>query len=246
MSLKGTVSLVVGGSGIVGSGIVGALLGSGAKCWVSSRSDAKFQELQKSLPASLLSQLEMRKVNLCNESETQQLREEILRKEGKLNNVVVSVGGWRTDGKLSTVSVDNYETALRDMTLPHFVCYKTFTKLLSEQPKSSYVFITGGSGEAKFFDPRASMLPVAASTVYGLYRSAFTEYKDNKNMSLIELRLFMWIRKALDSKFDQKKSQLEVGHDWVGRLVPKLILKGKSDVYKVTTRSVGDQLFNTI
>ena len=122
--------MVVGGSGIVGSGIVGALLGSGAKCWVSSRSDAKFQELQKSLPASLLSQLEMRKVNLCNESETQQLREEILRKEGKLNNVVVSVGGWRTDGKLSTVSVDNYETALRDMTLPHFVCYKTFTKLL--------------------------------------------------------------------------------------------------------------------
>jgi hypothetical protein len=58
----------------------------------------------------------------------------------------------------------------------------------------------GGSGEAKFFDPRASILPVSASHVYGLYRSAFTEYKDNKNMSLIELRLFMWIRRQLDSK----------------------------------------------
>jgi hypothetical protein len=50
----------------------------------------------------------------------------------------------------------------------------------------------------------------------------------------------------LKGKFDQKKSQLEVGHDWVGKFVPKLITKGKSEVYKVTTRSVGDQLFNTL
>ena len=135
--------MVAGGCGIVGSGIVASLLNNGAKCWIPSRSDAKFEELKKSLPISLHSQIEMRKVNLCNENETQQLREEILRKDGKLNHVVVSVGGWRTDGKLSTVSVHDYETAVRDMTLPHFVCYRTFSKLLSETPKSTYTFITG-------------------------------------------------------------------------------------------------------
>ena len=135
--------MVAGGCGIVGSGIVASLLNTGAKCWVTARSDAKFEELKKSLPVSVHSQLEMRKVNLCNEAETQKLREEVLRKEGKLDHVVVSVGGWRQDGKLSAVSVDNYETAIREMTLPHFVCYRTFSKLLSETPKSSYTFITG-------------------------------------------------------------------------------------------------------
>ncbi len=82
--------------------------------------------------------------------------------------------------------------------------------------------------------------------MYGLYRAAFSELKDNKNLSLIELRLFMWIRRNLDSKFDPKKSQFEVGHDWVGKFMPKLILKNKSDTYKVTTRLAGDQLFSTL
>jgi NAD(P)-dependent dehydrogenase (short-subunit alcohol dehydrogenase family) len=102
----------------------------------------------------------MRKVNLNSEKETQQLRDDILKKEGKLNHVIVSVGGWRTDGKLSTVSVDTYEAAVRDMTLPHFICYKTFSQLLSENAKSSYTFVTSGAGESRLFDPKASMKPV--------------------------------------------------------------------------------------
>lgn len=90
------------------------------------------------------------------------------------------------------------------------------------------------------------MLPVSASHVYGLYRSAFSEFNGNKNLTLMEFRLFMWIRRALDSKFEAKKSQLEVGHDWVGKFMPKLILKAKSEVYKVPTRNAGDQLFNSL
>lgn len=62
----------------------------------------------------------------------------------------------------------------------------------------------------------------------------------------MELRLFFWIRKKLDSNFDPRKSQLEVGHDFVGRFVPKIILKHKSEVYKIQTRSVGEQLYKTL
>lgn len=225
---------------------MGALLSAGSKCYVSARNESKFEELKKSVPASLTPNLHMKKLDLSNENELKQAKDEIIKTEGKLNHVVVSVGGWRTDGKLSTVSVDSYERALRELTLPHFVCYKTFSQYLSQTPKSTYTMITGGSGEAKLFDPRASLLPVAASHVYGLYRSAFTELNNNKNLSLIELRLFMWIRRCMDAKFEPKKSQFEVGHDWAGRFVPKLIVKGKSDVYKVQTRSSGDQLFSSL
>ena len=71
-----------------------------------------------------------------------------------------------------------------------------------------------------------------------------SEFKGNKNLSLMELRLFFWIRKALDSKFDPKKSQMEVGHDYVGKFLPKMILKNKSEIYKITARATGDQLYS--
>jgi len=86
-------------------------------------------------------------------------------------------------------------------------------------------------------------LPPSAAAIYGLYISAMSEFKGNKNLSLMELRLYFWIRKALDSKFDPKKSQMEVGHDYVGKFLPKMILKNKSEIYKITNRAVGDQLF---
>jgi hypothetical protein len=132
------------------------------------------------------------------------------------------------------------------MTLPHFVCYKTFSKLLSERPNSTYTFISGGSGDVKFFDPNASILPPSKGLVYGLYISACSEYRNNKNLALIQFRIYTWIRKELDAKFLAKNAQFEVGHDYVGKFVPKLILKNKSDLYKITTRNVGDQLWKTL
>jgi hypothetical protein len=94
-----------------------------------------------------------------------------------------------------------------------------------------------------YTDPKASLLPPSAAAIYGLYISAMSEFKGNKNLSLMELRLFFWIRKALDSKFDAKKSQMEVGHDYVGKFLPRMILKNKSEIYKITNRAAGDQLF---
>lgn len=240
------VAYVAGGYGIVGSGVVNSLLQSGAKCCVSGRSEKGFNELKSLVPAEHHGNLSFYKADLTNEAETARVRDEIVKKEGQINHVVVSVGGWRTDGLLSSLSTEKYLKGVTDLTLPHFVCYKTFAPLLAKQPKSTYTFITGGSGEAKFFDPKASMLPVGAGALYGMFTSAVSEYKANKNVSFIELRLFFWIRRQLDSKFDPKKSQLEVGHDYVGKFVPKLILKGKSDIYKIQTRSIGDQLFQKL
>lgn len=98
----------------------------------------------------------------------------------------------------------------------------------------------------KAFDPKASMLPIGAGHVYGMYTSAISEFRTNKNLSIIELRLFFWIRRQLDSKFNPKTSQSEVGHDYVGKFVPKLIARNKSEIYKIQSRSVGDQLFEKL
>lgn len=237
---------MAGGCGIVGSGIVGSLAQNGAKVWVAARNESRFEELKKSVPEQFHSNLAFQIADLANETDCLRLKDKILGTDGQLNHLVASMGGWRTDGPLSTLSVDNYLNGMKELTLPHIVVYKTFSKLLSETPNSSYIFITGGSGEAKFFDPKASLLPIKASAMYGMYVSACSEYKGNKNMALNELRLFFWIRRKSDSSFDPKKAQFEVGHDYVGKFIPKIILRHKSEVLKIQTRSVGDELYKKL
>jgi len=190
--------------------------------------------------------LNLIKADLSSEAEALRVKEAILLKEGQINHVVAAIGGWRTDGNLSNVSVETYQKAINDMTLPHLVCYKTFAKHLSEKPNSTYTFVTGGSADVKMFDPKASMLPPSAGLMYGMYTSACSEYARNKNLKIMQLRVYFWVRPKLDSSFDPKKSQLEAGHDYVGKFVPKIILKNKSEIYKLPVRSVADQLYTTL
>jgi hypothetical protein len=56
----------------------------------------------------------------------------------------------------------------------------------------------------------------------------------------MELRIFTWVRREPDSKFEQ--NAIELGNDFVGKFVPKLILKNKSDIYKLPSRSIATQL----
>jgi hypothetical protein len=184
--------------------------------------------------------------DLAIEQDCIRVRDTILKVDGKLNNVVTSIGGWTTNGPLSTVSQIDYEKTLRSLTLAHFLVYKTFAKYLSENPNSTYTFVNSGSAELKQFDPRASMIPIGASAVHGMFTSACSEFSRNKNLCLMQLRLFMWIRKEADAKFAAKKSELEVGHDYAGKFVPYMIVKRKSDIYRAQTRSLGNQLYEQL
>ena len=93
---------MAGGTGIVGSGIVGSLIQNGAKCWVSSRDSSRLDDLKKSIPTEFHSNLGLIKADVSKENECVQVRDEILKKDGKLNHVIASIGGWRTNGKVDT------------------------------------------------------------------------------------------------------------------------------------------------
>jgi len=105
--------------------------------------------------------------------------------------------------------------------------------------------VTGGSCDAARFDPKASMLPSSAGLGYGLYVAAVSEHARIKNLKVIQLRPYFWVRRDHGSKFDPKKAQMEVGTDYVAKL-PMIIFRNKSEVYKLTTRAVADQLFTTL
>merc|ERR1712127_62249 len=236
-----------GGTGIVGSGIVSNLVQQGAKCWIPTRDEGRFAKLLQTILASLRSQVELFKGDVSLEKDAGQLKQAIHTKDGQLNHVVSSIGGgFRQDGKLSTLSVDTFNAVMYHYTVPHFVVYKTFAPDLAKTPQSTYTFVTGGSTEARMFDPKASMLPVTTGAHYGLFTSANSEFPRNKNMTIMELRVFTWVRRDADSTFAAKKKELELGTDFVGSFVPKIIAKRKTDIYKVQNRTSAVKLFDSL
>lgn len=222
------------------------MLQNGAKVWVSSRKEENFNELKSIIPVELHSRLELFIGDPKDEQSCNKLKEEILKKDGKINHVISSVGGWWQKGKLTDQSVEQYQNDLSDMTIAHFIVFKTFAKLLAQTPNSTYIFINGSSMSSKYFIPDASLIPICSCTVHGIYIAACSEFKDNQNLAIAQFNLGVWIRKKADSNFDANTSQYEVGHDYIAKFIPKIILKHQTEVYKLTSRSEGDQLYKDL
>lgn len=237
---------VAGGAGIVGSGIVRNLIENGARVWVTSRNEANLNQLKAVIPDSLKSNLNLHKANVSNPSECEQVKNEIIKKENKIDHVIASIGSFWNKGTLSTQNADELRKILDEHAVSHFTVYKTFSNYLSKQSnKTTYTFITGGLGEICAL-PQVSLLTVGQSTVYGLYQAAIAEHKANKNFSLNEIRYYMWIRNKLDKEFEAKKANMEVGNDWTAKFVSKIIVKNKTGQYKITNRKKGDELYETL
>ena len=155
------------------------------------------------------------------------MSEEILALDEQINHVVSSMGGWQEHGLLSDVSVEAFKAAIDDMSMPHFICYSSFAKALAQTPGSTYTFVTGGSAQDnKPFSVRfaaASMLAPTNALIYGMYSSAEGENRENVKLEINQLRIHFFIRPRMDSEFDEKNSEFEVGKDFIGRFFPNLM-----------------------
>lgn len=151
---------------------------------------------------------------------------------------------------MSDQSLEEFFSIITDYPASHFVVYKTFAKILSAEPKSTFTFITGGSGEecekGRVFLADASLIPVASSSVYGLYDGAFSEFNNHPNLKISQLRIFLWVRPKSDSNFDASVSQSEAGNDFVGRFIPRIIEKHRNGIFRVKTRSEANLEFDKI
>jgi hypothetical protein len=142
------------------------------------------------VPSDVRPSLTLLKADLSNEIDCIRLKDAILKEHGQSDHVVTSIGGWRTDGPLSNLTVSEYQKPLQEMTLPHFAVHRTF--------------VTGGSCDAARFDPKASMLPPSAGLGYGLYTAAFSAHARSKNLKVIQLRPYFWVRRDHDTVFVKK------------------------------------------
>ncbi len=160
--LNGKITLVAGGAGFVGEGIVRACLKEGATVIVSARDKDKLGEL-RGLLGELASDRFIPMIGDFGQFESaERLRDEILNKFGRLDAVVASLGGnWTGNMPLTQVSMSDWQKYLQSNLTTHFVAARTFLPLLAPNKGSSYTLVGGGAAEIAI--PNYSLIAIPAA-----------------------------------------------------------------------------------
>ena len=196
------------------------------------------------IPEAFRLNLRLHKAHVSNEKECIDLRDEIIKRDSKINHVVASLGGWWQNGVLSEQSVDEFQKVFVDLVKLHFIVYKTFSKVLIKEPKSTYTFITGALGEGCETMPDTSLLCTAASSIFGLYLAAYSEHLHNPNLKINEVRFGCMISDKSDKEINSDLNDYQVGKDWTAKYVTKVIIDHKSGSHRIYGRKQGDEFYN--
>lgn len=159
--LEGRVILVAGGAGNVGEGIVKALLLSGAQVIVPSRAQERLDALRQFVGAPWEEQLLPLVGNIGDITGAEAIRDEIVRRTGRLDAVVASLGGWWQGIPLVRVSLDTWHKVIDNNLTSHFIAARTFLPLLLGKAGSSYTLLAGFSGEDPY--PNAGPVSIAVA-----------------------------------------------------------------------------------
>jgi 3-oxoacyl-[acyl-carrier protein] reductase len=172
--LDGKVSLILGGAGYVGEGIVRSFLEEGAFVIVPSRSPERLQGLRKVLGAAASDRLVTVPANTGTLAGAEALRDQLLQRMQRLDAVVASLGGFREAGRLIDTPLEELGKVLSDNLLSHFIAARTFIPAL--KPGSTYTFIAGLAGEIP--QPRTGPVAVAMAGQQVLQRVLAEEMRD--------------------------------------------------------------------
>jgi len=173
--LDGKVSLILGGAGYVGEGIVRSFLDEGAFVIVPSRSPERLQGLRKVLGAAADERLVTVTANTGTEKGAEALRDQILARMKRLDAVVASLGGFREGAPLVDTSLEDFAKVLSDNLLSHFIAARTFIPALA--PGATYTFVAGLAGEVP--QPRAGPVAVAMAGQQALQRVLAEEMRES-------------------------------------------------------------------
>ncbi|MDX2188315.1 MAG: SDR family oxidoreductase [Bacteroidota bacterium] len=160
MKLDQKITIVLGGTGGVGEGIVRALLQEGALVIVPSRNQIKLNRL-KDYVADIKTGELMLHLGSVNEPESANHLSDFLQENFKLIDLaVVSLGGWHQGFPLYNYPMEDWNRILNDNLICHFLAIKTLIPLLNPQ-HSFYFHINGFSAEQPY--PTAGPVALTAA-----------------------------------------------------------------------------------
>lgn len=141
--LSEKIVLVAGGAGEVGEGIARQFLHAGATVIVPSRGQDKLAALRSRLGATENEKLVTLTGSIGEEAGAAALRDEILARNGRLDHVVASLGGWWQGKPLTEIDLKTWRRLMDNSLTAHFITARTFMPLVREA-KGSYTLINGG------------------------------------------------------------------------------------------------------
>lgn len=144
--MKNLTTLVLGGTGDVGEGIVRSFLKHGATVLVPSRTQAKLDALRDYVADIGADALRTFTGALDTPEDAEALRDKIGGAASRVDVVVAALGGWSQGHLLTGVGFDLWQQIVRNNLTTHFLAMKTFVPLLTPGT-GRYVHINGQSAE---------------------------------------------------------------------------------------------------
>jgi len=184
---KGQYVLVLGGTGVVGTGIVRQFATEGASVIVPYRTQDKLTALRKAVGEDCWEHIISIKGDLNDEQSATTLKDNVLRaihpgKHGKLNHVVASIGGLTEFSKKPTETLVEEVTKLcwDEGFIPHFLAATNFLPLLKDVEGSSYTVVNGLLREV--VPGKLSYWPscVKDAALHGLFLALAKEFEEKK------------------------------------------------------------------
>lgn len=83
-------------------------------------------------------------------------------------------------------------------------------------------------------EPKISLLNACGMCVYGLYNAAYAEFRENKNLSINQLRIFCMCQSVPDGTLDQSKNVF--GSDLPAKMVVNMAEKHLRGLFRVEDR----------
>ena len=249
MEYSNQYALVTGGSGIIGSGIVAALLNHGAYVFAPIRREISrdglveevAQHLGNKKSSEALERLETPVIDIENQVECDVLIELIKKKakDGKLDHVVSCFGGDFQRGSVSELSMADCHAAL-DRCAPHLALYKAVrSHIRHDSSRSSYTFITGRMGQTG--SKNLAALAIANSTLYGIVRCVQKE-NEMLPMRINEFRIAVLVcrksKPGIHPFVNEVTTSLSAGD--IGECLTKLIINSERQNALWTLHSSGE------
>jgi NAD(P)-dependent dehydrogenase (short-subunit alcohol dehydrogenase family) len=236
--LDGKVCWIIGGVGIIGTGVARGLLRAGATVIVNSRHMTRLDALSEELghPENLVCM----QASMIGDAAPETVSQAMSLSAGRLDHVVShsAVRWWSKDAdetqtigdKRGLLSLEPEEYAMRAMQLPllQFQAARLLIPRLSEVPGASYTFLTGGAGERS----RSGIGQVNAQGVWGLAAALRTEERERgaSGLKLGEVRLGLrFNRNHIERQADPRGLDGPLSHE-LGRITAGIAL---SEPHKV-------------
>lgn len=195
VALNGRTVVVAGGTGNVGSFIVGSLLRAGAEVAVPSRSVEKLaalrQHVESRAEGTEADRLHLYEGDIGNQAWAQEFLREVCGQHGRITGAIASLGRFQDAPSLLTADPQKLGQVLADYLLAHFNAARLFLPSLLESGGGHYLLINGPLAVTPW--KGAGLVSIATAAQQMLFKSLCLEL-DGQDIAIFELMHRAFVR----------------------------------------------------